>query len=127
VLAVRGTEYGVEVDGKGRTTVTVFSGEVHVRHRDGAFDPATVSGGQYLRIQRGKPMEPARSHYMKSGDWDLGRRPDDRPPRPSMKDSGPSGQSGYGSGGGGSSSGSGGGGSSSGSGSGGSRGGGGRG
>ena len=45
VLAVRGTEYGVEVDGKGQTTVTVFSGEVQVEDLGGMGDPVRVSAG----------------------------------------------------------------------------------
>ena len=123
VLAVRGTEYGVEVDSKGRTTVTVFSGEVQVRDREAAYDPVIVAKGQYVRVRHGKPIQPAKPHDMKSGDWDRGRRPDAGSPagvrgQPGRGE-GPSDQSGYGTGSGG--------GSSSGSGSGGSHGGGGRG
>ena len=123
VLAVRGTEYGLEVDGKGNTTITVFKGEVEVRHMDGLGETIRVRAGQYSRIRKNKPPQPAKQHNMGPSDWDRGQRPDD-----SMSHGGPDDTMGGGAGGqsGGSSSGSGGG-SSSGSGGGGSRGGGGRG
>ena len=123
VLAVRGTEYGLEVDGKGNTTITVFDGEVEVRHMDGLGETIRVRAGQYSRIRKNKPPQPAKQHNMGPSDWDRGQRPDD-----SMSHGGPDDTMGGGAGGqsGGSGSGSGGG-SSSGSGGGGSRGGGGRG
>ncbi len=123
VLAVRGTEYGLEVDGKGNTMITVFEGEVEVRHMDGLGETIRVRAGQYSRIRKNKPPQPAKQHNMGPSDWDRGQRPDD-----SMSHGGSDGTMGGGVGGqsGGSSPGSGGG-SSSGSGGGGSRGGGGRG
>ena len=123
VLAVRGTEYGLEVDGKGNTTVTVFEGEVEVRHVRGLGESVRVRAGEYSRIRREKPPESPRSHGMEPGDWDRGARPD----RPVSR-SGPEDAMGGGTGGqfGGTDPGSGGG-ASSGSGGGGSRGGGGRG
>lgn len=124
VLAVRGTEYGLEVDGKGNTTITVFKGEVEVRHGRGLGDPILVRAGQYSRIRREKPAQAPKQHTMGSADWERGGRPDDLRPQ-----SGPDGDMGGGGadGSGGAGQGMGGGGSSSGSGGGGSRSGGGRG
>ena len=123
VLAVRGTQYGLEVDGKGNTMITVFEGEVEVRHMDGLGETIRVRAGQYSRIRKNKPPQPAKQHNMGPADWDRGQRPDDSMSHGGSDDAmggGASGQSGgSGSGSGGSSS--------SGSGGGGSRGGGGRG
>ena len=123
VLAVRGTEYGLEVDGKGNTTVTVFEGEVEVRHVRGLGETIRVRAGEYSRIRREKPPESPSAHGMGPGDWERGARPD-RPVSRSGSDEGVGGGTGGQFGGTGPGSG---GGSSSGSGGGGSKGGGGRG
>jgi hypothetical protein len=75
VLAVRGTEYGVEVDSSGNTEITVFEGVVEVLDLDRTGPPVQVRAGQFSTVRRGKrPAEP-RPHTMSSGDWDRGRRP----------------------------------------------------
>ena len=76
VLAVRGTEYGLEVDGKGNTTVTVFEGEVEVRHALGLGEPVRVRAGQYSRIRRQKPPQAPKQHSLSPVDWERGGRPD---------------------------------------------------
>jgi hypothetical protein len=80
VLAVRGTEYGVEVDGKATTTVVVFSGEVEVVDRGRIGPPVLVGPGQYTEIRRGEPAQQPIPHQMGPGHWDQGRRPDEPPP-----------------------------------------------
>jgi hypothetical protein len=72
VLAVRGTEYGVDVDGKGNTRVVVFSGEVDVVDVGGLGDPVRVGAGQYCDIRRGKPARPPAQHQVGPKDWDHG-------------------------------------------------------
>jgi len=75
VLAVRGTDYGVEVDGKGTTTVVVFSGEVEVVDRDRVGEPVRVRPGQYTEVRRGERVQAPIPHRMGPGQWDQGRRP----------------------------------------------------
>jgi hypothetical protein len=74
VLAVRGTEYGVEVTKKGHTTVTVFSGEVEVIDIGRIGAPMILKPGQYGTVRQGKPAGVPRSHGMTRMDWDKGRR-----------------------------------------------------
>ena len=74
VLAVRGTEYGVEVSKSGHTTVTVFSGEVEVVDIGRIGDPMILRAGQYGTVHRGKPPGAPRPHQMTRVDWDKGRR-----------------------------------------------------
>ena len=76
VLAVRGTEYGVEVASNGTTTLTVFAGVVDVADRYRAGGTIQVGAGQSTRVQPGRPPEPPRPHSLDRGDWDAGRRPD---------------------------------------------------
>jgi hypothetical protein len=76
VLAVRGTEYGVEVDTKGDTTVTVFQGVVDVTRVDGLGETVRVRAGQYSQIRRGKPPRPPERHDLKPSQWEQGARPD---------------------------------------------------
>jgi hypothetical protein len=54
LLAVRGTQFDVRVDGQGRTTVDVFEGLVEVRspHRP---EPLLVNPGEEARITRDRP------------------------------------------------------------------------
>ncbi len=76
VLAVRGTEYGVEVATNGTTTLAVFEGVVEVTDRYRAGETIHVSAGQSTRVQPGRPPETPRAHGLDRGDWDAGRRPD---------------------------------------------------
>jgi hypothetical protein len=80
VLAVRGTEYGVEVDRKGTTTIVVFSGEVEVADRQGIGEPVRVGRGQYTEVRRGERAQPPIPHEMSPGHWDQGRSPNDGGP-----------------------------------------------
>lgn len=80
VLAVRGTEYGVDVNGKGTTTVVVFSGEVEVVDRDRIGAPVRVGGGQYTEVRSGEAVKPPIPHRMAPAHWDQGGRPDEAPP-----------------------------------------------
>jgi hypothetical protein len=74
VLAVRGTEYGVEVEKDGDTTVAVFEGIVEVTDLGGKGDVLRVGAGQSTRIKRGKPASAPRAHGLSRDDWDRGRR-----------------------------------------------------
>jgi len=74
VLAVRGTEYGVEVSKSGHTIITVFSGEVEVVDVGRIGEPVILKAGEYGKVRRGKPPGEARSHQMTRQDWDSGRR-----------------------------------------------------
>jgi hypothetical protein len=75
VLAVRGTEYGVEVDSSGRTEVAVFEGVVEIFDLNRTGPPVRVGAGQYSTIRRGqRPAEPM-PHTMSPTDWDRGLRP----------------------------------------------------
>jgi hypothetical protein len=74
VLAVRGTEYGVEVEKDGDTTLVVFEGTVEVRDQTGIGDAVPVQAGQSTRIRKGRPPSTPSPHGLTSGDWDRGRR-----------------------------------------------------
>jgi len=76
VLAVRGTEYGVEVAGDGTTTVAVFDGVVEVADRAGLAPPVEVTAGQSTRVRSGRAPEAPRAHGLDRADWDAGRGPD---------------------------------------------------
>lgn len=73
VLAVRGTEYGLEVDKKGRTHVVVFAGVVEVADPAGAQPPVRVEAGQQTRAAGGEPPETPTPHRIAPQDWDRGR------------------------------------------------------
>jgi hypothetical protein len=75
VLAVRGTEYGVEVSKSGDTNVTVFSGAVDVIDSDRRGPPVRVPAGQYCTIRRGGRPSSPKPHQMSRKDWDRGERP----------------------------------------------------
>lgn len=77
VLAVRGTEYGVEVDRKATTTVVVFSGEVEVVDSGRVGAPVRVTRGQYTEIRAGEAPMPPIPHQMRPEHWDQGYRPDE--------------------------------------------------
>jgi hypothetical protein len=115
VLAVRGTEYGVDVDGKGNTTITVFEGVVDVTDVERRGETVRVRAGQYSEIRRGQPPRPPERHDVKPAQWDRGARPGRMDPGSFGGDPMPGGADpgsmGSGPGGGGSSPGAGGGGS----------------
>ena len=73
VLAVRGTEYGVEVEKDGDTSVMVFEGTVEVRDAKGVGEAVSVHAGESTRIRRGRAAAAPRPHAVSRGDWDRGR------------------------------------------------------
>ena len=73
VLAVRGTEYGVEVAKNGDTSVMVFEGVVEVKDIGGLGEPVMVRFGESCRIRMGASPSAPRSHGLSTGDWDRGR------------------------------------------------------
>ena len=74
VLAVRGTEYGVEVQKDGDTSVTVFEGTVEVWEVGGVGERIRVQAGQQARIRKGRAPSAPRPHGLTSDDWDRGHR-----------------------------------------------------
>lgn len=74
VLAVRGTEYGVEVEKDGDTTVAVFEGTVEVRDAAGLGETVRIGAGQAVRVRHGRAAGMPEPHGLSSGDWDRGRR-----------------------------------------------------
>jgi hypothetical protein len=79
VLAVRGTEYGIEVEKDGDTSVAVFEGTVEVWDPRGIGDRVRVQAGQSTRIRRGKAPSSPKQHGLSSQDWDQGRRRGNQP------------------------------------------------
>jgi hypothetical protein len=75
LLAVRGTEYGVEVDRGGDTTLVVFHGTVEVRDPQRAGTPVWVSAGHQLRVGKGELPGSPRPHSISPDQWDRGRNP----------------------------------------------------
>jgi hypothetical protein len=74
VLAVRGTDYGVEVEKDGDTSIVVFEGTVEVWDVGGIGERTSVQAGQSSRVKRGKVPSPPKPHGLSSHDWDQGRR-----------------------------------------------------
>lgn len=74
VLAVRGTEYGVEVAKDGDTTVVVFEGTVDIRDRAGLGETIQVGAGQSTRIRKGQTPGAPKANALSPADWDRGRR-----------------------------------------------------
>ena len=74
VLAVRGTEYGVEVEKDGDTSVAVFEGTVEVWEAAGVGQRLRLQAGQSTRVRRGKAPSRPTLHGLSSRDWDQGRR-----------------------------------------------------
>jgi hypothetical protein len=74
VLAVRGTDYGVEVEKDGDTSIVVFEGIVEVWDIGGIGEKTSVQAGQSTRIKRGRVPSSPRPHGLSSSDWDQGRR-----------------------------------------------------
>ena len=73
VLAVRGTEYGIEVKKNGETSLVVFEGVVELKEVSGVGDPVMVRAGQICRVRVGKAPSPPQVHNVSPGDWDRGR------------------------------------------------------
>jgi ferric-dicitrate binding protein FerR (iron transport regulator) len=73
VLAVRGTEYGVEVEKDGDTSVVVFEGTVEVRNSTGVGEAVRVHAGESTRIRLGRAAAAPRPHGVSRDDWDRGR------------------------------------------------------
>jgi ferric-dicitrate binding protein FerR (iron transport regulator) len=73
ILAVRGTRYGVEVDGRGETFLNVFEGIVEVRQLGPqAAPPLFVRAGESCAINHGSAPQVGPMHRSES-DWDHGR------------------------------------------------------
>lgn len=74
VLAVRGTDFGVEVKKNGDTSVVVFEGTVEVRDPGGDGQVVRVQAGQWTWIRTGRAPSTPAAHALSAGDWDRGRR-----------------------------------------------------
>jgi hypothetical protein len=74
VLAVRGTDYGVEVQKDGDTSIAVFEGTVEVWNADGIGERLFVPAGRATRIKRGKAPSTPKPHGLSSHAWDQGHR-----------------------------------------------------
>jgi ferric-dicitrate binding protein FerR (iron transport regulator) len=74
VLAVRGTDYGVEVEKDGDTSVVVFEGTVEVWDVGGIGERTLVQAGRSTRIKRGKTPSAPKPHGLSTHDWERGRR-----------------------------------------------------
>ncbi len=74
VLAVRGTEYGLEVAKDGDTTLVVFEGTVEVRDLLGRAEPVLVGAGLSTRIRTGRGPSAPSAHGISTTDWDRGQR-----------------------------------------------------
>jgi hypothetical protein len=73
VLAVRGTELGVEVAKNGSTRLVVFAGVVEVSDPAGIHPPLRVEAGQQTRIVPNQPPAAPTPHRVIPEDWDRGR------------------------------------------------------
>jgi hypothetical protein len=74
VLAVRGTDYGIEVEKDGDTSIAVFEGTVEVWESSGVGEKTLIHAGQASRIRRGKAPSSPKPHQLSPRDWDRGRR-----------------------------------------------------
>lgn len=74
VLAVRGTEYGVDVAKDGDTIVMVFEGTVEIRDRAELGETIQVGAGQSTRIRKGRTPSAPTANSLTPTDWDRGRR-----------------------------------------------------
>ena len=81
VLAVRGTDYGIEVEKDGDTSVAVFEGTVEVRDARGLGEAVRVGAGQSVRVRSGRAAGAPEAHGLSGGDWDRGRRVRTETPR----------------------------------------------
>jgi hypothetical protein len=91
VLAVRGTEYGLEVGRSGTTTLVVFEGTVELVDRERRGEPVHVGAGLSVRVRRGRPPEAPRPHRMTRTDWDRGVRMPPEVDRPDSRGGMPAG------------------------------------
>jgi hypothetical protein len=73
VLAVRGTELGVEVSKNGTTRIVVFAGVVEVSDPAGAHPPVMVEAGQQTRVAPSRPPAAPTPNRVSPEDWDRGR------------------------------------------------------
>lgn len=73
VLAVRGTEYGLEVQKDGDTHLVVFAGTVEVTDPGGEIAPVMVEAGQQTRIRSNKPPSAPSEHRLRPHEWDRGQ------------------------------------------------------
>lgn len=71
LLAVRGTRYGVDVDGGGQTSLAVFDGTVEVIPADPATHPFLVTKDQFCTFKQGKSprIVPMGSMGMTESSW----------------------------------------------------------
>ena len=74
VLAVRGTDFGVEVKKNGRTSVVVFEGTVEVQDPISDGEVVRVQAGQSTWIRKGRAPSPPTAHGISAGNWDRGQR-----------------------------------------------------
>ncbi len=74
VLAVRGTEYGIDVAKNGETSIFVFEGTVEAWERGGAGERVRLQAGETSRIRKGRAPSTPKAHGIGSNDWDRGRR-----------------------------------------------------
>lgn len=72
VLAVRGTEYGLEVQKDGDTHLVVFEGTVEVTDPAGETAPVMVEAGHQTRIRSNRQPTPPSEHRLRPQDWDSG-------------------------------------------------------
>ncbi|MFA6958302.1 MAG: FecR domain-containing protein [Thermoanaerobaculia bacterium] len=79
LLAVRGTRYGVEVDGQGNTSVVVFEGIVQIDPFDKGFPPLAVRAGEMAEYGRGRAPKSRQSPpTMDERGWEQhGAKPND--------------------------------------------------
>ena len=75
VLAVRGTQYGVEVAKNGDTSLVVFEGVVEISEAGGIGGPVQVRAGESCRVRSGKPPSAPQRHQMSAQAWDRGSSP----------------------------------------------------
>jgi hypothetical protein len=74
ILAVRGTEYGIDVEKNGETKIFVFEGTVEAWERGGAGKKVRLQAGQTSRIRKGRAPSTPKGHGVGPSDWDRGRR-----------------------------------------------------
>lgn len=71
VLAVRGTQYGVEVDAAGNGAIAVFEGVVEVRPRTAGLTPVAVAAGEMCSFAPGRaPRRRMMPMGMTQDNWD---------------------------------------------------------
>jgi ferric-dicitrate binding protein FerR (iron transport regulator) len=73
VLAVRGTDYGIEVEKDGDTSVVVFEGTVEVSDL-ASGQSVLVPAGQASRIRVGRSPSSPQAHGLSADDWRRGQR-----------------------------------------------------